>query len=73
MTPAQLTNQPTKAPSRKVTAAAIGVAVITVLVGVAEQFTGVQLGAEVVGALNTLGAFAAGYLFRERAPVAGTE
>lgn len=61
----ELVNQPTSVPSRKVSAAGVAGALTLVLVYLVNQFTGVEITAEVSAALTTLIAFAGGYFTKE--------
>ena len=65
--PAPLTTQPSRAPTRKVGAAAIAGAVVT-LVAAALAQAGIQLSGDVAAALTTLVGLGVGWLVRERAP-----
>ena len=65
--PTRLITQPTPTPTRKVGAAGIAGAIVTLIVAGAQAF-GVEIGPELAGALVVAISTAAGYLIRERAP-----
>lgn len=64
--PTQLITQPTGTPTRKVGAAGIAGAIVTLIVAGA-QALGVEIGPDLAGALVVAISTAAGYLIRERA------
>lgn len=59
-------NQPTAAPTTKVTAFAVGAALATVAMTLAETFWGVQFPSGFEGALALILGFIAGYFVKER-------
>lgn len=63
---ARLVDQPSPAPTRKVTAAALGAALATIAVWAAHAFAGVDVPPGVEGALAVVLGFVCGYLVRER-------
>lgn len=67
---ADLVNQPSPMPSRKVTAAATGGVTAMALIWAAKQFLGWELGAVEAEAIVAALAVIAGYFVRERAPAA---
>ena len=61
-------NQPTAAPTRKVTAGALAAALTTILVWVLSEFAGVELPPEVAAAVTSILTLGAAYIVPERAP-----
>lgn len=62
---AQLVEQPTASPTRKVAAGGIGGAVAIVLIYAFQQLTGVLLPAEVAGAVTLIVSFGTSYIVKE--------
>lgn len=60
-------NQPTPAPSTKLTAAAVGGAVATIIIVLTQTFFGITFPAGFEGAVAVLAAFVLGYFVKERA------
>jgi hypothetical protein len=69
MATGELVTQPSKRPTRKVGAAGLGGAAGTLVLW-ARSAAGIELDAELAGAVVTLTGFITGYLIRDRAPVA---
>lgn len=61
-----LVNQPTAAPTRKVTATAVAGATFTVAVWVAKEFYGIEVPGEVQGTVHTALAAVIGYMVKDR-------
>lgn len=59
---AELVNQPTNKPVRKITAGGLAGALVTAVVGI----LGIELAAEVIAALTTITTFGVGYFVKER-------
>lgn len=59
-------NQPTVAPTTKLTAAGISGAITVVLLALVENFTNVEVSSEVASSLTIIVAFLMGYFTKER-------